>query len=279
MDLKSMNKMFGGEQRIYSHQSAACACDMTFAAFVPPGEGPFPALFWLSGLTCTEENFTFKAGAQRKAAELGIVLIAPDTSPRGRGVPDDPEGHYDLGLGAGFYVNATEVPWSGHYRMRDYVETELYDLTLAKLPIDPLKVGISGHSMGGHGALTIGMRHPRKFRSISAFAPIVSPLNCPWGEKALTAYLGADRGLWRAYDACAMIEDGARPSALLIDQGLNDDFVTSQLKPELLQMACEKSGIDLTYRAHPGYDHSYYFIASFIDDHLAWHAAELSAGQ
>lgn len=250
---------------------------MRFAAFVPPGKGPFPALFWLSGLTCTEENFTVKAGAQRVAAELGIAIIAPDTSPRGEGVPDDPDGAYDFGLGAGFYVNATEAPWSAHYHMRRYVEEELYDLALAELPVDRTRVGICGHSMGGHGALTIALRNPQKFKSVSAFAPIVSPMNCPWGEKALSGYLGADRSAWRDYDACALIEDGARVQDILVDQGDKDQFLDVQLKPELLQNACAKAGVPLTLRLQPGYDHSYYFISTFIEDHLRWHKKRLAA--
>ena len=280
MNLISTATVFGGQQKIFTHPSEACRCDMRFAVYTPPedrhGSGPFPAIFWLSGLTCTEENFIVKAGAQRIAAELGLVLIAPDTSPRGEGVPDDPVGAYDFGLGAGFYVNATQAPWSTHYQMRRYIEEELYDLVLDQFPVDPARIGVTGHSMGGHGALTIGLRNPKKFRSISAFAPISSPVNCPWGEKALDGYLGEGRGAWRDYDACALLEDGARAAALLVDQGAADTFLEAQLKPELLQAACEKAGVPLNLRMQPGYDHSYYFIASFIEDHLRWHVERLS---
>lgn len=277
MEIRSSNKSFGGEQRVYSHVSRSLSCEMKFAAFNPPGKGPFPALFWLSGLTCTEENFTVKAGAQRIAAELGLVIVAPDTSPRGEGVPDDAQGAYDFGLGAGFYVDATEAPWSQNYRMRSYVEEELFELALAGLPIDKTRIGIFGHSMGGHGALTIALRNPDKFKSVSAFAPIVSPMNCPWGEKALSGYLGADRSKWREYDACALIEDGARVADILVDQGDKDPFLDEQLKPELLEAACKKAGVPLTLRLQPGYDHSYYFISTFIEEHLRWHKKRLAA--
>ena len=214
-----------------------------------------------------------KAGAQRAAARLGLMLIAPDTSPRGEGVADDPA--YDLGQGAGFYVDATAAPWAPHFRMRSYIERELPALIEAHFPADPSRQGIMGHSMGGHGALTIALRNPGRFRAVSAFAPIVSPLNCPWGDKALTAYLGPDRAAWRQYDACALIDDGARVADLLVDQGLADAFLESQLKPELLEAACARAGIPLTLRRQAGYDHSYWFIQSVIDDHLAWHAARL----
>lgn len=277
MKITLANKCFGGEQRVYSHASQSLSCTMKFAVFVPPGAGggESPALFWLSGLTCTEENFIVKAGAQRVAAELGFVLIAPDTSPRGEGVPDDPDGAYDFGLGAGFYVDATEPPWSRHYRMKSYVEDELYKLVLDALPIDPGRIGIFGHSMGGHGALTMALRNPEKFRSVSAFAPIVSPMNCPWGQKALSGYLGQDRAAQRDYDACALIEDGARVREILVDQGDTDQFLEEQLKPHLLEQACEKAGVPLTLRLQPGYDHSYYFISTFIEDHLRWHKERL----
>jgi S-formylglutathione hydrolase len=265
---------FGGVQRTYRHQSTATRTPMRFAAFVPPGEGPFPVLWFLAGLTCTEENFTTKAGAQRAAAEHGLILIAPDTSPRGDDVPDDDA--YDFGKGAGFYVDATEAPWSANFRMRSYIEDELPALVAANLPADMARQGITGHSMGGHGALTVALRNPGRFRSVSAFAPIVSPLNCPWGEKALTGYLGPDSAAWRAYDACALIEDGARVPDILVDQGDADQFLTEQLKPALLAEACRAAGIDLTLRMQPGYDHSYYFIASFIADHIAWHAERLA---
>lgn len=267
-------RCFGGVQYVYRHHSAATGTPMRFAAFVPPGKGPFPVLWFLAGLTCTEENFITKAGAQRYAAEHGVILIAPDTSPRGDDVPDDPA--YDFGKGAGFYVDAAEAPWSANFRMRSYLEDELPALVAAALPADMARQGIMGHSMGGHGALTIALRNPGRFRSVSAFAPIVSPLHCPWGEKALAGYLGADRSAWRAYDACALIEDGARVPELLVDQGDADQFLKEQLKPELLVDACRAAGIGLTLRMQPGYDHSYYFIATFVSDHIAWHAARLA---
>ena len=274
LETLSEQRCFGGVQRIYRHRSTATRTPMRFAAFVPPGEGPFPVLWFLAGLTCTEENFTTKAGAQRVAAEHGLILIAPDTSPRGDDVPDDDA--YDFGKGAGFYVDATEAPWSANFRMRSYIEDELPALVAATLPADMARQGITGHSMGGHGALTVALRNPDRFRSVSAFAPIVSPLNCPWGEKALTGYLGPDRATWRAYDACALIEDGKRVPEILVDQGDADQFLTEQLKPELLVNACGEAGIDLTLRMQPGYDHSYYFIATFIADHIAWHAERLA---
>lgn len=278
LETVSQAKAFGGIQTIYRHTSTETGTPMRFAVYLPPQAeaGPVPVLWFLSGLTCTEDNFTTKAGAQRVAAELGLALIAPDTSPRGEGVPDDPEGAYDFGLGAGFYVDATKAPWATHYRMRSYLERELPELLAAALPLDMTRQAISGHSMGGHGALTLALRTPSRFRSVSAFAPIVSLLNCPWGHKALGGYLGADRAAWRAYDACALIEDGARVPAILVDQGLADGFLAEQLKPELLETVCAGTDIDLTVRRQPGYDHSYFFIASFIEDHLRWHARALA---
>ncbi len=278
LDLVSENRCFGGIQRTYKHASSATGTPMRFAVFLPPqaNSGPVPALWFLAGLTCTEDNFTQKAGAQRVAAELGLALVAPDTSPRGDNVPDDPA--YDFGKGAGFYLDATQEPWSQHFRMRTYLEAELPALLAAELPIDPQRQGITGHSMGGHGALTMALRNPGRFRSVSAFAPIVSPMNCPWGEKALGGYLGPDRAAWRAYDACALIADGARVPEILVDQGTADQFLVSQLKPELLEAACHEAGIALTLNRRDGYDHSYFFIASFIEDHLRWHAARLQSG-
>ena len=277
LDVVSQSKCFGGTQYVYRHASTETQCDMRFSAFVPPQaeNRPVPVVWFLSGLTCTEENFTVKAGAQRVAAERGLMLIAPDTSPRGEGVPDDPAGSYDFGLGAGFYVDATRDPWAKHYRMRSYIEHELPALVGRELPADMMRQGIMGHSMGGHGALTIALRNPGRFRAVSAFAPIVSPMNCPWGEKALSGYLGDVRAMWRTYDACALIEDGARLPALLVDQGTADGFLQSQLKPELLEAACDKAKMPLTLRRQGGYDHSYFFIASFIADHLRWHAERL----
>ena len=273
LETLSEQRCFGGVQGIYRHQSTATGTPMRFAAFVPPGQGPFPLLWFLAGLTCTEENFTTKAGAQRYAAEHGLILVAPDTSPRGDDVPDDEA--YDFGKGAGFYVDATEAPWAANFRMRSYIEEELPAVVAAALPADMARQGITGHSMGGHGALTIALRNPGRFRSVSAFAPIVSPVNCAWGQTALAGYLGADQTVWRAYDACALIEDGARVPEILVDQGEADPFLAEQLKPLLLADTCRDAGIDLTVRMQPGYDHSYYFIASFIADHIAWHAARL----
>lgn len=274
----SETRCFGGRQMRYAHRSDACKCDMTFAAFLPEeaARGPVPVLIWLSGLTCTDENFTQKAGAQRYAAEHGMALIAPDTSPRGDDVPDDPDGAFDFGLAAGFYVNATEAPWSTHYRMYDYITIDL-PTALAELPVDLTRAGISGHSMGGHGALTIALRNPGRYKSVSAFAPIVSPLNCPWGHKALGGYLGTDRSTWAAHDAVALIADAPERLPLLVDQGLADGFLAEQLKPELLREACDKAGHPLDLRQHEGYDHSYFFIATFICDHIRHHAAACTA--
>ncbi|WP_414472316.1 S-formylglutathione hydrolase [Microvirga sp. M2] len=273
----SQSRCFGGTQFVYRHVSRETGTPMRLAAFVPPqaAAGKVPVVWFLSGLTCTEENFTVKAGAQRMASELGLILVAPDTSPRGEGVPDDPEGAYDFGLGAGFYVDAVQEPWAKNYRMRSYLEQELPSLVADSLPADMGRQGIMGHSMGGHGALTIALRNPGRFKAVSAFSPIASPMNCPWGEKALSNYLGSDRSAWRDYDACALIESGARVPDLLIDQGTSDSFLESQLKPQLLEEACSRAGQPLTLRRQDGYDHSYFFIATFIEDHLRWHAERL----
>jgi S-formylglutathione hydrolase len=273
----SQARCFGGTQFVYRHVSRETNTPMRLAVFVPPQakDAKVPVVWFLSGLTCTEENFTVKAGAQRVASELGLMLIAPDTSPRGEGVPDDREGAYDFGLGAGFYVDATEAPWAKHYRMRSYIEQELPALVADNLPADMSRQGITGHSMGGHGALTISLRNPGRFAATSAFAPIASPMNCPWGEKALSGYIGLDRSAWRDYDAYALIEGGARLPDLLVDQGTADSFLENQLKPGLLEEACSKAGQPLTLRRQEGYDHSYFFIASFIEDHLRWHAQRL----
>lgn len=277
MNLETLSSQHchGGVQSFHRHASAETGTPMRFAVFTPPGEGPHPVVWFLAGLTCTEENFTVKAGAQRAAAALGLMLIAPDTSPRGEGVADDPA--YDMGQGAGFYVDATQAPWTPHFRMRSYIERELPGLVGEAFPADMARQGIMGHSMGGHGALTIALRNPRRFAAVSAFAPICSPMNCPWGEKALSGYLGPDRAAWRAYDACALIDNGARAAELLVDQGEADGFLETQLKPELLEAACARAGIPLTLRRQPGYDHSYWFIQTFIDDHLRWHAERLEA--
>jgi S-formylglutathione hydrolase len=278
-EVVSQSRCFGGTQFVYRHASSATGTPMRLAVYVPPQaeRGKVPVVWFLSGLTCTEENFTVKAGAQRVASQLGLILIAPDTSPRGEGVPDDPEGDYDFGLGAGFYVDATQEPWAKNYRMRSYIERELPALVAENLPADMSRQGITGHSMGGHGALTIALRNPNRFRAVSAFSPISSPINCPWGEKALGNYIGPDRSAWREYDACALIEDGGRMRDLLIDQGTADSFLETQLKPELLERACAQAGIPLTLRRQEGYDHSYFFIGTFIEDHLRWHAERLQA--
>jgi S-formylglutathione hydrolase len=267
----------GGTLRYLKHESAVTGTPMTLSVFVPGGEGPFPVLIWLSGLTCTEDNFTTKAGAYAAAAEHGVIIVAPDTSPRGEGVADDPA--YDLGQGAGFYVDATQAPWAPHFRMESYVTGELIDLIDAQFPTTRTR-SISGHSMGGHGALTLALRHPDLFRSVSAFAPISSPTRCPWGEKAFTAYLGDDRAEWAKHDAALLIEGGAAHGVhedILVDQGDADSFLVDQLKPELLIAAGEASGQKVTVRMQPGYDHSYFFMASFIADHVAFHAARLKA--
>jgi S-formylglutathione hydrolase len=274
--VKSTNRAFGGVQGVYEHHSAATGTPMTFSVFVPDhDEGArLPLLWYLSGLTCTHANVTEKGEFRRACAEHGVIFVAPDTSPRGDDVPDDEA--YDFGKGAGFYVDATEAPWSANFRMRSYVEDELPALIAAEFPMaDMTRQGITGHSMGGHGALTMALRNPDRFRSVSAFAPIVSPLHCPWGEKALGGYLGPDRATWRPYDACALIDDGARVPEILVDQGDADQFLAGQLKSELLADACHRAGIDLTLRLQPGYDHSYYFISTFMADHIAWHAARL----
>ena len=278
MDTLSVARAHGGTQHVVSHRSRSTGTDMTFSIFVPPqaDDGTrCPVVYFLSGLTCTHANVTEKGEYRRACAELGLVFVAPDTSPRGEGVPDDPAGAYDFGLGAGFYVDATEPPFATHYRMLTYVRDELPELVESAFPVDRSRQGISGHSMGGHGALTIALAHPDKYRSVSAFAPIVAPAQVPWGEKALAGYLGPDREKWRRHDAVALIEDGARLDALLVDQGEADTFLNEQLRPGLLERACREAGIPLTLRTHPGYDHSYYFVSTFMDDHLRWHSQRL----
>ena len=280
IELVAASKCFGGWHKRYRHRSAVLGCDMVFGIFLPPQadlDKPLPVLYWLSGLTCTDENFMQKAGAQRMAAELGVVIVAPDTSPRGEGVPDDPDGAYDFGLGAGFYVNATEQPWAKHYRMYDYVVSELPALVESQFPVSDARA-ISGHSMGGHGALICALKNPGRYRSVSAFSPIVNPSNCPWGIKALGTYLGADRACWKAWDACELVAGASERLPLLIDQGESDNFLAEQLKPEALEHAAAAAEHPLTLRRHPGYDHSYYFIASFIEDHLRHHARALGRG-
>lgn len=278
MEQVSTNRSFGGEQGVYKHASAATGTEMTFSVFVPPHQPgtKLPVVWYLSGLTCTHANVTEKGEFRAACAELGLIFVAPDTSPRGEGVPDDPAGAYDFGLGAGFYVDATQAPFDRHYRMWSYVTEELPALIAENFPVDMDRQSIMGHSMGGHGALTVALRNPGKYASVSAFAPIVAPGQVPWGEKALTGYLGEDRATWRLHDAVALIEDGARVLDLLVDQGSADPFLEKELRPELLKSACEAAGIDLTLNLREGYDHSYYFISTFMADHLRWHAARLS---
>ena len=273
MEQISASKCFGGRQLRYLHQSAALGCEMTFSVFLPPQaeEGKVPLVYWLSGLTCTDENFVIKSGAQRYAAELGLAIVTPDTSPRGEGVPDDPDADYDFGLGAGFYVNATEEPWNTHYRMYDYIVDELPRLVEAEFPVDSNRVCLSGHSMGGHGALIVALKNPGRFKSVTAFAPICSPANCPWGHKALGNYLGAQRERWREYDAVELLALSSERLPVLIDQGGADNFLEEQLKTPLLQQACVDHDYPMTIRMQEGYDHSYFFIASFIGEHLAFH--------
>ena len=270
------HRSHSGVQGVYRHSSASTGTEMTFSVFVPDhAEGAkLPVLWFLSGLTCTHANVTEKGEYRAACAEHGVIFVAPDTSPRGEDVPDDEA--YDFGKGAGFYVDATQEPWARHFAMRSYIEGELPALVGEHFPVDLDRQGITGHSMGGHGALTVALRNPARFRSVSAFSPIVSPLNCPWGEKALGGYLGPDREAWRAYDACALIEDGARLPHLLVDQGTADDFLENQLKTGLLAEACEKAGIAADIRMQDGYDHSYYFISTFMAEHVSWHAKRLT---
>lgn len=275
----STNKSFGGWHKQYTHRSTSLNCDMRFAIYLPPQAATgtkVPVLYWLSGLTCTDENFMQKAGAQRIAAELGIAIVAPDTSPRGEGVADDPEGSFDFGLGAGFYVNATREPWNRHYQMYDYVVNELPELIESNFQVSQQRA-ISGHSMGGHGALMIALRNPERFTSVSAFSPITNPVNCPWGKKAFAGYLGNDQESWKQYDSSELMKLSTNPLPALVDQGAKDDFLTEQLKPEMLQAAAKQSGYPLELRMQEGYDHSYYFIASFIEDHLRFHASHFGA--
>ena len=273
----SSNRSHGGTQGVYSHQSSETGTKMSFSVFVPDHapEEKLPVLWYLSGLTCTHANVTEKGEYRAACAKHAVIFVAPDTSPRGEGVPDD--GAYDFGQGAGFYVDATEEPWAANFRMRSYIERELPELVAAEFPADMARQGITGHSMGGHGALTISLRNPGRFRSTSAFAPICHPLECPWGEKALTGYLGPDKAKWREYDAVALIEDGARLPDLLVDQGSADNFLDEQLKPNLLDHVCRNADMRAQIRMQDGYDHSYYFISTFMAEHVAWHAERLNS--
>lgn len=280
IEVLSEHGAFGGTVGYYRHASASCRCDMTFGVFVPPQAkaGPVPTLTYLAGLTCTHETFLIKAGALKLAAELGLMLVAPDTSPRGEGVPDDADGHWDFGLGAGFYLDATEEPWAAHYNMHSYITADLQRAVFGRFPGDPARQGLFGHSMGGHGALVLGLRHPELYRSISAFAPVAAPMDCPWGVKAFSHYLGPDRRAWEAWDASRLIlgvEDAAARPPILVDQGLDDEFLAAQLNPEKLQSAADKADYPLEVRRHAGYDHGYYFISTFVDDHLRHHAGLL----
>jgi S-formylglutathione hydrolase len=286
LELLASHACHGGVQRIYRHDSKEIGLPMRFAVYLPPqalqasqaSHVKVPALFYLAGLTCTEETFPIKGDAQRFAAQHGIALIAPDTSPRGAGIPGE-SAAWDFGVGAGFYVDATEAPWSAHYRMYSYVRDELRETVLANLPVDGERLGIFGHSMGGHGALMLALRNPQIYRSVSAFAPIAAPSRCPWGEKAFTGYLGPNREAWKAYDASELVAQTSHPFAqgILIDQGLSDQFLAEQLNPDIFEAACRAAGQPLTLRRHEGYDHGYYFITTFIEDHLAHHAKVLLA--
>ena len=276
LELVASNKSFGGWHKRYRHRSASLNAEAVFAIYLPPQaqSQPVPVLYWLSGLTCSDENFMQKAGAQRIAAELGVAIVAPDTSPRGAEVPGDPDGAWDFGHGAGFYLNASEAPWHRHYRMYDYVVDELPALVEAHFPASALR-SISGHSMGGHGALVCALRNPGRYRSVSAFAPICNPSDCPWGQKAFSRYLGNDRRKWSEWDASELVAKAGERLPLLVDQGEQDGFLAEQLKPRALEAACAAARHPLTLRLQPGYDHSYFFIASFIDDHLRHHAGAL----
>jgi S-formylglutathione hydrolase len=280
LEIISENRAHGGRQLVVKHPSSSTGTDMTFSIFLPPQaeDGPCPIVWYLSGLTCTHANVTEKGEYRAACAEHGLIFVAPDTSPRGEDVPGDPAGSWDFGLGAGFYVDATQAPFDRHYRMWTYITEELPDLIFKNFPAEGTQQGIMGHSMGGHGALTVALTFQDCFRSVSAFAPIVAPGQVPWGEKALGGYLGDDRAAWRKHDAVALIEDGARLPEILVDIGLADPFIEKELRPELLERACAEAGITLRVNRREGYDHSYYFISTFMGDHLAWHAERLTGG-
>jgi S-formylglutathione hydrolase len=277
LELISEHACFGGTQRFYQHASQAIGLPMRFSIYLPPqaNDGKVPVLFYLAGLTCTEETFMIKAGAQRVAAELGMILVAPDTSPRGAGIPGEAD-NWDFGVGAGFYVDATQAPWSRHYRMHSYI-LELRETVVREFPADGQRTGIFGHSMGGHGALVMALRHPDLFKSVSAFAPIAAPSQCPWGEKAFSGYLGSDKAGWEQYDASALMKKSRTPfpAGILVDQGMSDKFLSEQLHPEAFERACQKAGQPLDLRRHHGYDHGYYFISTFVADHLQFHHQRL----
>jgi S-formylglutathione hydrolase len=277
MEIIASNKCFDGWQHRLRHRSSALDCDMTLSLYLPPASerGPVPVLYWLSGLTCNDQNFVTKAGAQRYAAEHGVAIVAPDTSPRGEGVADD--AGWDLGQGAGFYVNATRAPWAAHFRMYDYIVDELPAALESRHALDGNRRGIFGHSMGGHGALTIALKNPHNYRSVSAFSPICAPTQCPWGQKSFAEYLGGDETAWRVHDSSALLAKGALPYPILVDQGEADEFLAGQLLPEALEIAAQQSRQQLTLRRHAGYDHSYFFIATFIEDHIRFHAEQLKA--
>lgn len=277
MEILEDSRCFEGRQLRVKHRSLACACDMAFSIYLPPQAAlnKVPIIWWLSGLTCTDLNFVTKAGAQRIASELGVAVIAPDTSPRGEGVPGDLQNAWDFGLGAGFYVNATEMPWQRHYRMYDYIQAELPALVLAEFNLDASRQAISGHSMGGHGALVLALRNAEQYHSVSAFSPIVAPSQCAWGQKAFTGYLGENQHAWKEYDTCALIDARGFNKSILIDQGLADSFLHAQLKPDFLVQACAKKSVKLRLNYREGYDHSYYFISTFIESHFRFHVENL----
>ena len=277
MEKVAENRCFEGRQLRYKHSSDCLSCEMHFSVFLPPQaeQGKVPVLYWLSGLTCTDENFVTKAGAQKYAAEFGVAIVAPDTSPRGDGVADDPDGAYDMGLGAGFYVNATEAPWAEHYQMYDYVVSELPALVGANLPVDAKRSGIFGHSMGGHGALTIALKNPKTYKSVSAFAPICAPTQCDWGRRALSGYLGKDQKTWAEYDTVELMKKQPFQAPVKVDQGSADQFLDKQLKTDLLELTLENTGQSADIQYHEGYDHSYFFIATFIREHIRFHAQYL----
>ena len=275
LTLEAENKSFGGQYQVHSHWGASTNCKMVFSIFLPPQSEvkKLPVLIWLSGLTCTEENFRIKAGVQRHAAEAGIIVVSPDTSPRGEDVPDDPD--YTHGQGAGFYLDATQEPWSEHFKMYSYILKDLLSAVESNFPADMKRLGIFGHSMGGHGALTIAFKNPELFKSVSVFSPICAPTKAPWGEKAFARYLGEDTNLWQDYDACDLVRAKGWPNDILIDQGEDDEYLADHLKPELLEQACEEKGIAIKLRKHAGYDHSYFFVSTFIGDHILWHSERL----